>query len=75
MIGLQEMVLQTHALPGEKGKIRILPAWPKEWDVDFKLHAPCETTVEVTFESGKVTSHKVTLKERQNDVVLTGQDR
>ncbi|MCP4451053.1 MAG: hypothetical protein GY809_06305, partial [Planctomycetes bacterium] len=33
MIGMQEMVMQTHALPGEKGKIRLLPAWPKDWDV------------------------------------------
>jgi hypothetical protein len=73
MIGLQEMVLQTHALPGEKGKIRILPAWPKEWDVDFKLHAPHETTVEVTFESGKVTALNVTPTDRQNDVVPKGE--
>ena len=33
MIGMQEMVMQTHAAPGEQGKIRLLPAWPKEWDV------------------------------------------
>lgn len=27
-------------------KIRILPAWPKDRDVSFKLHAPMQTTVE-----------------------------
>ncbi len=45
MIGMQEMLMQTHTSldevkKGNPGKIRLLPAWPKEWDVDFKLHAP-----------------------------------
>ena len=35
MIGLQELLMQT---PGRK--ILLLPAWPGDWDVDFKLHAP-----------------------------------
>ena len=34
MIGLQEMLLQTN---GEQ--ILLFPAWPKEWNVHFKLHA------------------------------------
>jgi hypothetical protein len=25
-------------------EIRLLPAWPKEWDVDFELHVPQQTT-------------------------------
>ena len=29
---------------GQPGDIRLFPAWPKEWDVDFKLHAPGQTT-------------------------------
>ena len=35
MIGLQEMLLQTN---GEL--ILLFPAWPLEWNVHFKLHAP-----------------------------------
>jgi len=27
-------------------EIRILPAWPSDWDVDYKLRAPENTTVE-----------------------------
>ena len=50
MIGLQEMLLQTN---GEQ--ILLFPAWPKEWNVHFKLHAPGETTVEATLKNGKVT--------------------
>ena len=68
MIGMQEMVLQTHALPGEKGRIRILPAWPEKWNVDFRLHAPWQTVVEGSFESGELASLEVTPMERRNDV-------
>jgi hypothetical protein len=69
MIGLQEMVMQTHSVPGERGKIRMLPAWPAEWDVDFKLLAPYQTRVEGQGRSGKITSLKVTPPERQDDVI------
>lgn len=65
MIGLQEMLIQTQ---GEK--IFLLPAWPKEWDVHFKLHAPYNTTVEGKLVSGKLTALKVTPKEREKDIVL-----
>ena len=41
MVQLQEMLLQT---PGDK--LHLFPAWPAEWDVDFKLHAPRQTMVE-----------------------------
>lgn len=40
-IGLQEMLMQTNGR-----EILLLPAWPKDWEADFKLHAPYETTVE-----------------------------
>ena len=65
MIGLQEMLLQTIG-----DEIRILPAWPKDWDVDFKLHAPKNTTVEVSYKSGEITSLVVTPKSRRKDVVF-----
>jgi hypothetical protein len=69
MIGMQEMVMQTHALPGEQGKIRLLPAWPREWDVDFKLHAPDQTVVELTFQAGEVTRLEATPRKRLDDVI------
>jgi hypothetical protein len=46
---LQAMLLQT-----DGKKCIVLPAWPKGWDVDFKLHAPFETTIEGKVEKGKV---------------------
>jgi hypothetical protein len=64
MVGMQEMLMQTHG-----GKIRLLPAWPRDWDVDFRLHAPGRTVVEGKLRSGLMTSLNVTPKERQNDIV------
>ncbi|MDR3218970.1 MAG: DUF5703 domain-containing protein [Dysgonamonadaceae bacterium] len=64
MIGLQEMLMQTD---GEK--IYLLPAWPKDWNVSFKLHAPYQTTVEAKVVNGEITELKVTPESRRKDVV------
>jgi len=66
MIGLQEMLLQTIG-----DEIHILPAWPKMWDVNFKLHAPKNTTVEVSYKDGEIISLVVSPKSRFKDVVLS----
>jgi hypothetical protein len=65
MIGLQEMLLQT-----EGKKIILFPAWPKDTDVHFKLHAPYNTTVEAEMKGGKVMLVRVVPEERRKDVVL-----
>jgi hypothetical protein len=65
MIGLQEMLLQT-----VDRKIYLFPAWPKEWNVDFKLHAPYNTTVEGKLVNGKIEKLIVTPQSRRKDVVL-----
>ncbi|HEY4788227.1 MAG TPA: DUF5703 domain-containing protein [Bacteroidales bacterium] len=64
MIGLQDMLLQT-----DKDKIYLFPAWPKNWDVHFKLHAPYQTTVEGIVKNGKVEMLKVLPESRMKDVV------
>lgn len=64
MIGLQEMLLQT-----DENKIYLLPAWPKEWDVHFKLYAPAQTTIEAEVKNGAITLLKVWPESRRNDVV------
>jgi len=51
-------------------KIVLFPAWPKDWDVDFKLHAPKNTTVECSLENGEIVSLKVIPERRSKDVVL-----
>jgi alpha-L-fucosidase 2 len=64
MMALQTMILQT-----DDGKIRLLPAWPKNWDLEFKLHAPQNTTVEGAVRGGKIENLKVTPESRRKDVV------
>ena len=65
MIGLQEMLMQT-----TDDKIYILPAWPKKWDVDFKLHAPQNTIVECVYKNGKIEKLKVTPLSRKKDIIF-----
>jgi hypothetical protein len=68
MVGLQEMLMAAD--PYGDGKIYLLPAWPTKWDVDFKLHAPQNTVVEVSVKGGQVVSLKVTPESRNKDIVL-----
>ena len=65
MLGLQEMLMQTVG-----DEIRLLPAWPAEWDCEFKLHAPQQTTVEGRVVQGKVFVDRVTPSSRREDVVV-----
>jgi len=68
MIGLQEMLMQT---PGDE--ILLFPAWPTEWDVEFKLHAPQNTTVEVKLKDGELLKLHVTPGYRKKDVYVYAQ--
>lgn len=53
MIGMQEMLMQEH-----EGTIYLFPAWPADWDVRFKLHAPGGIVVEAELKGGKVVALK-----------------
>lgn len=61
---LQSMLLQSD---GEK--IFLLPAWPEDWDVSFKLKASGNTTVECEYRNGRVVKLEVTPKSRLKDIV------
>ena len=61
--------VQTMLLQAEGKKLYVLPAWPKNWDVSFKLHAPYNTTVEGVYKAGKLEQLKVTPEARAKDVV------
>lgn len=67
MIGLQEMLMQT-----DGKRILLFPAWPKDKDVHFKLHAPYNTTVEAEWKGGKLVNLKVVPEERRGDVEMMG---
>lgn len=72
---LQSMLLQCNpASPGSSGatgggRIYLLPAWPEDWDVSFKLHAAGDTTVECEYRDGKVQFLEVTPASRRGDVL------
>lgn len=64
MIGMQEMLLQE-----ADGKIYLFPAWPKDWNVHFKLYGTQNTTVEVELQNGVLKVLKVMPEERKKDVI------
>ena len=65
MTALQRMLLQY-----EGDEIYLFPAWPKHWDVEFKLYAPKNTIIEATLKNGEITRLKVTPGERENDIII-----
>lgn len=62
---LQSMIMQTDAR-----KIYLFPAWPGDWNVEFKLHAPLRTVIEGTFRNGVAKVLRVTPRSRAKDIVL-----
>ena len=61
----QAMLMQT-----DGQRIFLLPAWPKAWNVEFKLHAPRQTVLQGVYRDGKVRSLRVTPESRGADVEL-----
>ena len=68
MIGLQEMLLQT-----DGKKILLFPAWPKDWNVSFKLHAPYNTTIEGVLKEGKLQYLEILPVSRKSDLLIMNQ--
>ncbi len=66
MVALQEMLMQTI----DEDKIYLFPAWPMQWDVSFKLHAPKQTIVEVELRDGEIKRLEVNPKSRAKDIVI-----
>ncbi len=62
-IALQAMLMQA-----EGRRILLFPAWPRGWDVEFKLHAPGNTVVEGVYRAGKLERLSVTPESRAGDV-------
>lgn len=62
---LQRMLLQD-----VEDKIVLLPAWPKDWNCDFKLFAKQNTIIEGHVKDGKMEYLKVTPKSRRKDLII-----
>jgi len=63
--GLQQMLMQV-----DGKKIILLPAWPKGWDVTFKLNAPYKTTISGKVENGKLVDLIVFPSFRKTDIIF-----
>lgn len=66
MINLQEMILQC-----VEDTLFVLPAWPRNWNVDFKLHVPGKTFIEGIYMDGDLKSINID-PERKSFVLHTG---
>ena len=65
-IALQRMIMQC-----EGDDIILFPAWPADWDVSFKLHAPGNTLVECELKAGEISRLLVTPASRRSDIITT----
>ena len=72
--GNLQLALQYMLMQADGQSIRLLPAWPKGWDVSFKLHAPGKTAVECVYRAGRIETLKVTPPSRRKDVILPSAD-
>ncbi|MBN2451065.1 MAG: hypothetical protein JXR77_11795 [Lentisphaeria bacterium] len=66
--GVLMRTLQAMILQSDGNRILLLPAWPRDWDLRFRLRAPFRTLVEGTFRDGRLQSLTVTPAERRRDV-------
>lgn len=65
-----QLTLEHMLLTADGRRIQLLPGWPKDWNVSFKLHAPQQTTVEGQVQNGRLVRLKVTPASRAKDVEL-----
>ena len=65
MIALQRMLVQY-----EGRKILLFPAWPQEWDVDFRVNTPFNTVITGKFKNGELKEFAVTPTEREKDITF-----
>ncbi|MFT3948259.1 MAG: DUF5703 domain-containing protein [Agriterribacter sp.] len=48
--------IQTMLLQAEGNNVYLLPAWPKQWNVKFKLHIPGNRQIEAEWKDGKMVA-------------------
>ena len=67
MRAFQTMVLQPDPY---SEKLYLLPAWPENWNGEFRLHAPYNTIIEGTIKNGAIDRLKVTPESRRADIII-----
>jgi hypothetical protein len=64
------LTLQHMVLLADGDKVHLLPAWPKDWNLKFRLHAPRRTVIEGEWRGGKMVSLRVDPPGRKGDVAV-----
>ncbi|MGC8738377.1 MAG: DUF5703 domain-containing protein [Candidatus Hydrogenedens sp.] len=62
--------LQFMLLQWDKDNIYLFPAWDKNWNVDFKLYAPYNTSIRCILQKGQIQIIDVTPQERKNNITM-----
>jgi alpha-L-fucosidase 2 len=65
MIALQAMLMQPVGR-----EMHLFPAWPKDWAVSFRLHAPYNTLITGEYREGELIALDVTPPKRRKDIIL-----
>jgi hypothetical protein len=68
--GVLQLALQSMLMQTDGRRIILLPAWPMDWDAEFKLHAPMRTIVQGKVKSGRLAELQVTPEHRRADIVI-----
>jgi len=68
--GVGSIALQRMLVQEANGKILLLPAWPKPWDTDFKLHLSGKTVIQGKVKDGKLADWSIYPKSKEKDVVI-----
>ncbi len=68
--GAGSTALQRMLVQEANGKILLLPAWPADWDVDFKLHLTGDAVICGEVADGKLTDWTIDPASRKKDVVV-----
>lgn len=69
LLTTQLMLMQADPL-ARGGAIRLFPAWPRDWDASFQLHAPGRTIVRARTEGGKLLELEVFPESRREHVII-----
>ncbi|MCG8311060.1 MAG: DUF5703 domain-containing protein [Cytophagales bacterium] len=68
--GVGSIALQRMLVQEANGKILLLPAWPGDWDAEFKLHVSGNTVIQGKVEGGKLKDWSIHPQSRKKDVVI-----
>jgi alpha-L-fucosidase 2 len=68
--GSGDMAMQQMLLQDEGAKLFLFPAWPRSWNVFFKLHAAGGTVIEGALRAGRLEKLLVEPESRRKDIII-----